>query len=58
MNQETKDEVIKRIAFCIWQERCRNNDPDANNERRNWLRAKLCYYPEDMTAEETEYITT
>jgi hypothetical protein len=49
---EGMDEVIKRLAFCIWQDRKRNSEPDADNARQNYLRAKHALYPMCMTAEE------
>ena len=55
-NKEDKEECIKRLAFCIWQKRKRDNEPDADNERVNYLRAKYCFYPEDMTIEEMQCV--
>lgn len=56
MIKENKEEAIRRLSFCIWQKRCRENSFDANNERKNWLIAKNSLYPEDMTIEELNFI--
>ncbi len=55
-SNEDKNEVIRRLAYCIYQQRKRCGAPDADNERKNWLRAKQCLYPEEMTVEELNYI--
>lgn len=55
-NREMKEEVIRMLAFVIWQQRSRIGEHDANDERKNWLIAKDRYYHEEMTEEELEYI--
>lgn len=54
--KESKEETIKRLAYCIWQERCRFRDPNANNAEENYLRAKQVLYPEEMTLDEIQKI--
>ena len=54
--KENKEETIKRLAYCIWQERCRFGDPEANNEQQNYFRAKQVLYPDELTTEEMEKI--
>ena len=34
------DNEIRHIAYAIWQERKRRQEPDADNEAENWRRAK------------------
>jgi hypothetical protein len=51
-----KEETIKRLAYVIWQSRCRSKDPDANNDKQNYFRAKHCLYPEDMKQEELNHL--
>ena len=43
-----KEEEIQRFAYQIWKERKQKGDPDADNERQNWLHAKHFLYPQDM----------
>jgi hypothetical protein len=49
---EEKDEAIRRLAYVVWQDRCRRGDPCANDEKQNWLIAKHCLYPEYMEIED------
>jgi len=50
--KESRDETIKRLAYVIWQDRCRKCDPEACNEKQNYFRAKYTLYPEDMKLNE------
>jgi len=50
--KESRDETIKRLAYCIWQDRCRKGEPDANNCEQNYLRAKQALYPNNITLDE------
>lgn len=54
--KEAKEETIKRLAFRIWQDRCRRGEPDANNDRQNYFNAKYALYPEELTNEEREHL--
>lgn len=50
--KEAKEENIKRLAYVIWQTRCRQGDPGSGNDKQNYFRAKHALYPEDMTLDE------
>ena len=39
--REEAEEEIRRRAYQIWKERKTLGYPDADNERKNWLLAKL-----------------
>jgi hypothetical protein len=38
--RECSEDTIKRVAYVIWQERTRLDEPDANDEIKNWFLAK------------------
>jgi hypothetical protein len=39
MRNDSED-AIRRTAYVIWQERTRLNEPDVNDEIKNWFLAK------------------
>jgi hypothetical protein len=49
---KVSNEAIQSLAFCIWQDRKRKGEPDADNEKKNWAIAKECLCPELLTDEE------
>lgn len=51
-----KDESIRRLAFCVWQNRCRLGERDANDEKVNWAIAKLTLYPNELSFDELEIL--
>lgn len=53
---ENKNESISRLAYCVWQNRCRMGAKDANNEKLNWAIAKETLYPNELTYDELEIL--
>jgi len=47
-------EEIKLLAYAIWEVRSMQGDPNAGDTMQNYLRAKHCLMPGELTIEETQ----
>jgi len=52
VGNKMKDECIQRLAFVIWKNRKNLNEPDADDEIKNWALAKMSLCPWELTEEE------
>lgn len=41
MVKGAKQRALEKLAFRIWKKRVKNGDPNADNSKENWQRAKL-----------------
>jgi len=50
MNQ-ARQESVERLAYCIWQDRSRRKEVDANDSEKNYYLALKTLYPEEVKDE-------